>query len=235
MAQQQQTRASPAPVGFSIAHRVMDDAVEFYLVNGGPAVARPHIENLAKELIIYDDCAEAYRQALAKISAAELAEQLKAEKNSQQQQRNWLMAMMGIASQTTAAPAAPTERAPLQAKDLSEEHIRRSLERLMDEMYDSEEKLFNQKSHWQAVFRVLSDAGMFGGDDFDFFDGLMKRVMPREVNAPYSRTSVKNISQTLFNKPFARWQYDPGLMKRREPYDRMVLIVERFTKLLNTP
>ena len=29
--------------------------------------------------------------------------------------------------------------------------------------------------------------------------------------------------------------YDPGLMKRREPYDRMVAIVERLIILLTTP
>jgi hypothetical protein len=98
-----------------------------------------------------------------------------------------------------------------------------------------DELLFNKKSHWQGVFRLLSDAGMYGSDDFDFFDQLMKRVMPRKVNAPYSRASVKNISQTLFNKPFIRWHYDPGLMKRREPYDRMVAIVKRFTELLTMP
>ena len=235
MAQQQQTRASPTTTGFTSLKEWVLYAVDYHLENRNIDKVEEILDYLGDAFDFIDEWPEAKREATRRIQEYDKKCQLLKEQREQQQQRDWLMAMMGIASQTTAAPAAPTERAPLQAKDLSEEHIRRSLERLMDEMYDSEEKLFNQKSHWQAVFRVLSDAGMFGGDDFDFFDGLMKRVMPREVNAPYSRTSVKNISQTLFNKPFARWQYDPGLMKRREPYDRMVLIVERFTKLLNTP
>ena len=70
------SRISP-PEGFSIARQVMKDAVTFYLENGGPAVAREHVENLAKELIIYDDCTEAYREAMTKINMAEKAERQK--------------------------------------------------------------------------------------------------------------------------------------------------------------
>ena len=73
MPSQHTSRFSPAE-GYSIARQVMDDAVTFYLENGGPAVARKHVENLAKELIIYDDCTEAYREAMARISTAEEVE-----------------------------------------------------------------------------------------------------------------------------------------------------------------
>lgn len=73
MPSQHTSRFSPAE-GYSIARQVMDDAVTFYLENGGPVVARKHVENLAKELIIYDDCTEAYREAMARISTAEEVE-----------------------------------------------------------------------------------------------------------------------------------------------------------------
>ena len=76
---------------------------------------------------------------------------------------------------------------------------------------------------------------MYGDDDFDYFDRLIKRVMPCKVNASYSRPSVKNISQTLFNKPFVKWRFESGGKTRREPYDRMVAIVERFIMLLEAP
>ena len=92
-----------------------------------------------------------------------------------------------------------------------------------------------EECHWQGVFRLLSDAGMYGDDDFDYFDRLINRVMPRKVNASYSRTSVKHISQTPFNKPFIRWRFEPGEKKRREPYDRMVAIVERLIILFEAP
>jgi hypothetical protein len=47
------------------------------------------------------------------------------------------------------------------------------------------------------------------------------------------KQSVKNISQTLFCKPLRQWKYDPSLMKKREPFDRMKRIAERFEQLLS--
>ena len=58
MANQELIRASPNE-GFSIVRQAMDETVDFYLKNGGPAVARANIENLANTLKFYDDCAEA--------------------------------------------------------------------------------------------------------------------------------------------------------------------------------
>lgn len=239
MAQQQQTRASPT--GFSTIQKMVDETVEFYLANGGPAVARNEIRGLAATFSFMDEWPGAYRNALARIELAERAEQRKHEEREQRRLGEMMTAMMGVAQQTVMQQmvpdkAASADTALLKGADLSDGHISYCLERLMEERYNgTEEMLFNQKNHWQGVFRLLSDAGMYGDDDFDAFDRLMKRVMPCRVNAAYSRSSVKNISQTLFNKPFIKWHYDPGLMKRREPYDRMVAIVERLIILLTTP
>ncbi len=82
--------------GLSIARKVMEDAVAFYLVNGGPAVAREHIERLANELKFYDDSTEAYRDVMAMISQAEKAEQQRADERNQQQQRDLFLTMMGV-------------------------------------------------------------------------------------------------------------------------------------------
>ena len=116
--------------------------------------------------------------------------------------------------------------------DLSDSHICHCLERLMAEEWKPDELLFNKKSHWQALFRILSDFGKFADDDFDGFDSWVHRVVPPELARLYSKQSVKNISQTLFNKPFDKWVYDPELMKKREPYDRMEQIARRFKELL---
>ena len=56
---------------FSIARKVMDDAVAFHLANGGPTVARQHVEQLANELKFYSDINEAYLDAMARIAEAE--------------------------------------------------------------------------------------------------------------------------------------------------------------------
>ena len=96
MANQEFIRASPNE-GFSIARKVMDDAVDFYLTHGGPAVAREHVEQLANELKFYDDCTEAYRDAMARICAAEEEARQQAEERLQQQQRYLMMSLMDAA------------------------------------------------------------------------------------------------------------------------------------------
>ena len=106
MANQEFLRASPKE-GFSIARQAMVDAVDFHLANGGPDEARKHVERLANELKFYDDCTETYRDALARIAAAEKAEQLKAEERNRQQMQNMVMSMLGVAK-----PDQPTVQLP---------------------------------------------------------------------------------------------------------------------------
>lgn len=95
MTNQQLPRASPQE-GFSIARKVMADAVAFYLANGGPSVAREHVERLANELKFYPDSRDAYLDALALIAQAEKEEQLRAEERVQQQQRDLVLTVMGV-------------------------------------------------------------------------------------------------------------------------------------------
>ena len=103
MANQPLSRALPTEE-FSIARKVMDDAVAFYLANGGSAVARQHIESLANEQKFYPDSTEAYYDALTKISLAEKAEQKRAEEKVRQEQRDMMLSVMGmIATEQEAA------------------------------------------------------------------------------------------------------------------------------------
>ena len=102
---------------------------------------------------------------------------------------------------------------------------------LMLERY-GDEPLFNQQSHWQAIYRILVDKGYCRDSDFDGFDIFIRSVMPEEVNKPYRKESVKNISQTDFGKPFEQWRFDPETSKTRKPYDRMVAVAQRFKEIL---
>jgi hypothetical protein len=70
--------------GFSVVRKAMEDAIAFYLPMGGPALARQHVELLANSMSFYPDCTEAYRDAMAKISEAEKAEQQRQEERQQQ-------------------------------------------------------------------------------------------------------------------------------------------------------
>jgi len=93
MTQQPHTRSPDT--GLSIAYRVMDDAVAFYMANGDAQKARDHIDRLANELKFYPDMHDAYMAALAKINEAEKHAKLEVEKLRQQQQRDLVMSLLG--------------------------------------------------------------------------------------------------------------------------------------------
>ena len=111
------------------------------------------------------------------------------------------------------------------------ECLRQCIALLMQEKY-GEEPLFNQQSHWQAVYRILVDKGYCRDSDFDGFDTFIRTVMPEEVNKPYSKGSVKQISQTDFVRPFEEWKYDALTSKTRKPFERMVAVTSRFKSIL---
>ena len=134
MAQQQQTRASPT--GFSTIQKMVDETVEFYLANGGPAVARNEIRGLAATFSFMDEWPSAYRNALARIELAERAEQRKHEEREQRRLGDMMTVMMGVAQQTVMQQmvpdkAASADTALLKGADLSDGHISYCLERLI--------------------------------------------------------------------------------------------------------
>ena len=119
------------------------------------------------------------------------------------------------------------------------ERIRDCIELLMQEKYTEQvgnrtvvEPLFNQQSHWQAVYRVLADKEYCEDSDFDGFDVLARKSMPDKVNKPYSKASVKQISQTDFCRPFCEWKFDEETSRTRKPFDRMVAVTQRFLEIL---
>jgi hypothetical protein len=111
-----------------------------------------------------------------------------------------------------------------------EERIRRCIALLMEERYKGE-PLFNQRNHWQAIYRILVDKKICRDSDFDGFDVFIRRVMPDGVNSPYSKASVKQISQTDFGKPFIKWEFDPTTSTLK-PFERMVAVAQRFLEII---
>jgi len=117
------------------------------------------------------------------------------------------------------------------SSDKLAERLKQCITLLMQEKYGNE-LLFNQQSHWQAVYRVLVDKGYCRDSDFDGFDTFIRMVMPEEVNKPYSKGSVKQISQTDFVRPFEEWKYDALISKTRKPFERMVAVASQFKTIL---
>lgn len=123
------------------------------------------------------------------------------------------------------------EREPRLPKALSTERISHCIALLMQEKYGNE-TLFNKQSHWQAVYRILVDKEYCRDSDFDGFDAFIQTVMPEKVNKPYTKASVKQISQTDFVKPFKKWTFDHQTSKTRKPFDRMVTVAQRFLDIM---
>ena len=123
------------------------------------------------------------------------------------------------------------EREPRLPEVLATERISHCIALLMQEKYGNE-TLFNKQSHWQAVYRILVDKGYCRDSDFDGFDAFIRTVMPKKVNKPYVKASVKQISQTDFVKPFKKWTFDHQTSKTRKPFDRMVTVAQRFLEIM---
>ena len=122
-------------------------------------------------------------------------------------------------------PAAPLP-------DSLRSQLRECLALLMQERFGSE-PLLNRQSHWQAVYRILVDKGYCADSDFNGFDSFIRGVMPEVVNKPYTKGSVKMISQTPFVRPFGEWKFDPLIFKTRKPFERMVAVASRFLTLMD--
>lgn len=117
--------------------------------------------------------------------------------------------------------------------------IRRSLERLMQERImvkkrgkELEEPLFKLQNHWQGVYRILVDKKYSIDADFEGFNTLICKAMPKVVNKPYSKESVKQISKKDFNIPFEKWKYNAETSGKRKVYDRMYEVAKRFKEIL---
>lgn len=217
---QPQSRASPS-AGINIAHRVMQDVLTAYLPTGGPAVARAEIEKAKEVLKIYDGWKDAYNEAMASIREREKEERLEHDRH--------LMSLMGM-GMTQQAAQQPKQ---LNKKgELKQEQIRRALERLMEEKTATGEKLFNQQTHWQAVFRTLVDYRVCKITDIKWFVSYVDDLKLARVNKPCTHQTVKNISQTEYAEPVEKWHFDPDIPGDRLSFDRMKAVALRFAELL---
>lgn len=132
----------------------------------------------------------------------------------------------------TPTPNRPTPPNPAPLPDNLRAQLRECLALLMQERFGSE-PLLNRQSHWQAVYRILVDKGYCADSDFNGFDSFIRGVMPEVVNKPYTKGSVKMISQTPFVRPFGEWKFDPLIFKTRKPFERMVAVASRFLTLMD--
>ena len=110
-----------------------------------------------------------------------------------------------------------------------------ALEKLMQHHTPDGRYLVTRKVHWQAIFRILVDRGIYpDGTDYRGFCCYIEEVFPTaECRVPLDYHSLKNISQTMFVRPFAEWRYDAVYGISRKSYERMCCIADTLDKQLS--
>lgn len=241
----QEPRQHSSAEDFSIRN-VGEKMVDYYLNNDDVASARTNLFRLATALIVFDETPQAVRAGIERIREYTLKREAEAQANAPATSKAEAPANATPQPSATSKAEAPANGKPdapanatpdaETAKDgFSDEHIRQCIARLMLERTPGGKPLFCHKNHWQAVFRILADEGLFGENDYKFFDQFMGRVMPDHVNAPYTMASVKSISQTEYCRPFSKWTFDGTAGQRRTPFEHMQTLARRFRELLYAP
>ena len=109
-----------------------------------------------------------------------------------------------------------------------------SLERLMHHHTPDGRYLVTRKVHWQAIFRILVDRGIYPDrTDYRGFCYYMEEVFPtEEYRVPLSYQSLKGISRTMYVRPFTEWRYDAVYGISLQAYERMYRIAATLNELL---
>ena len=115
----------------------------------------------------------------------------------------------------------------------TEDAIKECILLLMNEKDRNGKYLFKNKSHWQAIYRIIVDKGLGIADgDYAGFERLARWIQPEDCRVPFSLYALKHITNTNFTKPFTRWIYDSAFFRKRKPYDDMLAVATRFMILL---
>ena len=112
--------------------------------------------------------------------------------------------------------------------------IAEALSKLMSFRGPDGRYLVTRKVHWQAIFRILVDRGIYpDGTDYRGFCYYMEEVFPtEEYRVPLSYQSLKGISRTMYVRPFTEWRYDAVYGISRSSYERIHRIAATLNELL---
>ena len=114
--------------------------------------------------------------------------------------------------------------------------IAEALKKLLECKASDGRYLVTRKVHWQAIFRILVDRGIYpDGTDYRGFCYYMEGMCPvGGYRVPLSYQSLKSISRTMFVRPFTEWRYDAVYGISRQSYERMFRIAATLNKLLDS-
>ena len=112
--------------------------------------------------------------------------------------------------------------------------IAEALKKLLECKAPDGRYLVTRKVHWQAIFRILVDRGIYpDGTDYRGFCCYMDGVCSADsYRVPLSYQSLKGISRTMYVRPFTEWRYDAAYGISRQAYERMYRIAATLDELL---
>ena len=115
------------------------------------------------------------------------------------------------------------------------EKLAPALKRLIDYKDDSGRYLVTRKVHWQSIFRILVDRGIYpDGTDYRGFCCYIESIFPTTTcRVPLDYHSLKNISQTMFVRPFTEWHYDAVYDIKFKSYYQMYRIAALLDEQLS--
>ena len=142
----------------------------------------------------------------------------------------------GASPQPSLDPLHPLGSSPLKRGQLGATDIAEALSKLMSFRGPDGRYLVTRKVHWQAIFRILVDRGIYpDGTDYRGFCYYMEGMCPvGGYRVPLSYQSLKSISRTMFVRPFTEWRYDAVYGISRQSYERMYRIAATLNKLLDS-
>lgn len=115
--------------------------------------------------------------------------------------------------------------------------VKMAIEELMSLKDAKGDRLFCQKNHWWAVFRLFVDhqVGNIRENRYKEFMDLISATQLEHVNAELDMTTLSNITQDIYRFPFKKWEFfipEDVSTRWMTAYNRMYKIADLLDRIL---
>ena len=115
--------------------------------------------------------------------------------------------------------------------------VKMVIEELMSLKDAKGDRLFCQKNHWWAVFRLFVDhqVGNIRENRYKEFMDLISATQLDHVNAELDMTTLSNITQDIYRFPFKKWELfipEDASTRWMTAYNRMYKIADLLDRIL---
>jgi hypothetical protein len=115
--------------------------------------------------------------------------------------------------------------------------VKMAIEELMSLKDAKGDRLFCQKNHWWAVFRLFVDhqVGNIRENRYKEFMDLISATQLDHVNAELDMATLSNITQDIYRFPFKKWEFfipEDASTRWMTAYNRMYKIADLLDRIL---